>query len=210
MLKRHMIVHSTVYLPFVVCQGFKWPLGFTVLFFVKCSVLWSTSNASKTLGGKTKRRLTSQRDVSGKSMGCSYCCHHICRKKGFKDLSQCRTRSAVDLWHGFWAKLLVHKQLWRMLINGNRWENGHSDLWKAPLLESGGRSCSLSSSDAFTKALPQHKRSAALSPQSLNNSSGSDVFWTSLGFCLWSVVTRGLDIFKTLLAIGMCTRKRMC
>lgn len=42
---------------------------------------------------------------------------------------------------GFWAKLLMHKQPWGLLINVNWCVNGHCDLWKTPPRESGG--CSL-------------------------------------------------------------------
>lgn len=149
-----------------------------------------------------------------KNFFCSYCCY---MKNGLLDISWCWIQSVVDLWRGFWAKLLVHKQRWRVLINVNWCVNGHCDLWKTPLWES--RGCSLIlfcvlflfffSSQCFQKVLPQQKRSAALSSEWLNNSGGSDFSRTSLRLCLWSDTTQGFDTLKTLLRIWLCTQKRM-
>lgn len=62
---------------------------------------------------------------------------------------------------------------------------------------------------AFRKLLPQQKRFAARSSEWLNNSGESDFSRTSLGLCLWSNTTQGLDTLKTLLRIWLCTQKRL-
>lgn len=116
-------------------------------------------------------------------------------EKGLLDFKWCWTQSVVDLWWTFWAKLLVHKQLLRVLINVNWYVNRHCDLWNHPPPPS-----------AFRKFLPQQKRSTALSWLSsewLNNSGESDFSRTSWGLCLWSNTTRGFDTLKTLLRIWL-------
>lgn len=177
------------------------------LIYIKCELNLGREN--QTVSNSTKRYIRKMLLLQLLLLLCSY-------EKGFLDFSWCWTQAVVDLWQGFWAKLLVHKQLWGVLINVNWCVNGHCDLWKTRPWESGG--CSLilfcvlffSPPSAFRKLLPQQKRSAALSSEWLSKSGGSDFCRTSLGLCLWSNTTRGLDTLKTLLRIWLCTQKRMC
>lgn len=92
--------------------------------------------------------------------------------------------------------------------------NGHCDLWKTPPWESRGCSQILFfvhfiPPSAFSRLLPGQRCFAALSSEWLNNSGESDFSCTSLGLCLWSNTTQGLDTLKTPLRIWLCTQKRM-
>lgn len=86
--------------------------------------------------------------------------------------------------------------------------NGHCDLWKTPPWESRGCSQILFfvrfiPLSAFSKLLPGQRCFAALSSEWLNNSGESDFSCTSLGLCLWSNTTQGLDTLKTPLRIWL-------
>lgn len=174
------------------------------LIYIKCELNLGREN--QTVCNSTKR-------YDRKSLCRSYSCY--CEdEKGVLDFSWCWIQSVVDLWRGFWAKLLVHKQLLRVLINVNWCVNGHCDLWKTPPWESRGCSLILFSVLFFPPVLSENSCHSRNAPQHClptnwimaANLTSPGLLWA---FVFEAMRHRALTFWKRCLEYD-CTQKRMC